>query len=348
MKSRLMNQIANPEFWKSLNTEKKLQESFSNEVSITVKEISYCLPTARETEALPFLELLGDQLIDLLDQERYLAFFDEICKNENLIEIFFEDLFQGTVDAVYKGKLYHEKKIVQTADIIFLKLVELSTNLLKLHPKGENFYVLNLVGRILDRRMEYYRNTGREAIQSYPFGELLRPDKNKKVWVEESIQEGMPIDCVRVTNGKKMWGRGIYLGGANSSFCRVRYQPDGSDGYLTNKHQELAPYKSRSIDWNWRTQIKVGDYLDVFTLTKKWMLARVLKVKKKKEFIYYAREKGKTSALFGKNNYHSNLDKNDSSDEDKYDYFNNEEDSEVPNKKEQKYEDSEEGFWGIN
>lgn len=335
MSSRLLKELANPNFWQSLRTDEKLRESFSREITQTVKDASYALPTARETEALPFLELLGDQLIDLLDKTNYLNFFEVVHDDEELMEMFFYDLFMGATDAVFKGKLYHEKKIVQTADIIFSKLVELTTNLLRNHAKGENFFVLRLLGNLLDRRMEYYRNTGRENLSSYPFGEMIRANSSKKVWVEESLYPGIRIDCIRGSNGKKIWTRGIYLGGSSSSFTRVRYESDGNENYLSNRYNDLAPFGSRSTDFEWRNSIKEGDYVDVVTMSKVWVLARVKEVRRKKIFIYYKQDQNKTSGLFGAGNKQSSIDNEEIAIEDKS----------SQDEEEQKYEDNEEGFW---
>ena len=333
MSFRLLKEIVNPEFWHTLLQDEKLRENFSREINQTVKDASYALPTARETEALPFLELLGDRLIDLLDQDNYLNFFEVLHRQEELLELFFYDLFSGTVDAVFKGKLYHEKKIVQSADIIFSKLVELCTNLLKNHEKGQNVFVLRLLGNLLDKRMEYYRNTGRESLSSYPFGEKIRTLNDKKVWVEEFLKPGMRIDCVRGANGKKLWTRGVLLGGS-TSFTRVRYESDGEENFLNDKYNELAPLGSRSEDFVWRNSRQVGDYVDVYNMTKSWVLGRVKEVRKKKIFIYYTKEQNKTSRLFG-----AGLNKEDQIDEESGITQDSLEE------KEQKYKDSEDGFW---
>lgn len=334
MSSRLLKEIANPNFWQSLRTDQKLRDSFSREVTQTVKDASYALPTARETEALPFLELLGDQLIDLLDKTNYLDFFEAIYDDEDLLEIFFYDLFMGATDAVFKGKLYHEKKIVQSADIIFSKLVELGTNLLRDHPHGENFFVLRLLGNLLDKRMEYYRNTGRENLASFPFGELVRANSKKKVWVEESLTQGIHVDCVRGSNGKKIWTRGIYLGGSSGSFTRVRYVSDGNENYLSNRYNDLAPFGTRSTDFDWRNSIQEGDYVDVLTMSKVWVLARVKKVKRKKIFIHYSTDQSKTTGLFGAGSKPGLNEETSAADE-----------KASQTTAEQIFTDTEEGFW---
>lgn len=335
MSSKLLKELANPNFWQSLRRDEKLRETFSREITQTVKDAGYALPTARETEALPFLELLGDKLIDLLDHTNYLDFYEAIHEDEELMEMFFYDLFMGATDAVFKGKLYHEKKIVQTADIIFSKLVEMTTNLLKNHPKGENFFVLRLLGNLLDRRMEYYRNTGRENLSSFPFGEMIRANNPKKVWVEESLYPGIRIDCIRGSNGKKIWTRGIYLGGSSSSFTRVRYESDGNENYLSNRYNDLAPFGSRSTDHEWRSSIKEGDYVDVLTMSKMWMLARVKQVKRKKIFIYYKQDQSKTTGLFGAGAKHNSVESEEIAIEDKS----------SQDEEEQIYVDNEDGFW---
>jgi hypothetical protein len=245
-----------------------------------------------------------------MDGTNYLDFFETIYEDEDLMEIFFYDLFIGCTDAVFKGKLYHEKKIVQTADIIFAKLVELTTNLLKNHPKGESFYVLRLLGNLLDRRMEYYRNTGRESLSTFPFGEMLRTENSKKVWVEESLCEGIRIDCIRATNGKKIWTRGIYLGGSSSSFTRVRYESDGTENYLSNRYNDLAPFGEKTKDFEWRNSIQKGDYIDVLTMSKSWVLARVKEVKKKKIFVPYRQDHNKGGGLFGAGNKQNSQEEN--------------------------------------
>jgi hypothetical protein len=336
MSSRLLKEIANPNFWESLKQDPKLKESFSREVNMTVKEAAYALPTARETEALPFMGLLGDQLIDLLDGNNFLNFYEAIYRDEDLMMIFFYDLFIGTTDAVFKGKLYHDKKIVQSADIIFSKLVELSTNLLKFHKEGENFYVLRLLGNLMDRRMEYYRNTGRETVSTFPFGEMLRTENSKKVWVEESLLPGMRIDCIRSTSGKKIWTRGVFLGGSSTSFTRVRYESDASENYLSNKYNELAPRGTKTQDFQWRESLVKGDYVDVLTVSKVWVLGRITKVQKKKIFIKYAQDHSKSSGLFGGTGANDNKMGKDEETMDE----------EGQDPLEPKYVDDETGFWG--
>jgi hypothetical protein len=278
-------QLSNLQFWKTLIDQEPFFDQFSKLVLHTVKETAFVLPTSKETAALPFLEILGDSLIDLLEQSKYLEIYQLIHPHRKIMVLVFIELFQGTVEAVFRGKLYNEKKIVQSADIIFIKLVELCSRLISSLPEAENEFVLSVLSTILDKQKDFYKNVGKESISTHPFGEPLFPSGDKKVWVEETLNEGMKVDCVRVKNGQKLWVRGLYLKGSSPAFCKVRYEADGTEGFLNNKYMEVAPLGTFTEDESWRDQLKEGDYIDLYSLNNKWGLAQIEKVERVKLFI---------------------------------------------------------------
>ena len=298
MTSKVLKRISDPAFWRELIEIPEAQEVFSKEISMMVRSMIFSLPTSRETDALPDLRMMAGQIIAILENSSHVEFYNTILANDNLMRLFFEELFGGVVGAVYRGKLYHEKKIVHVANVIFCKLVELCTRLLQDHPKGENPCVLALLAKIIDRRVDYYKNTGRETLSTHPFGEQLKATPQHRVWVQETLQPGDIVDALRSTQGHKIWTRAIYTSSnINSTFCRVRYLPDGQDGYLHNKFLDIAPKDTHSGDFEWRAEIKEGDFVDVFTISKKWVLARVREVKREVVYIDAADSGGK---LFSK------------------------------------------------
>ena len=273
----LIKEISNPHFWTVLIREKQYKQRLSIEINNTVREMAFALPTARESEVLPYLKIIGEQLAVFFKEQTFMEFFTEIVKEEEVTQMIFEDLFLGTVQALYKGKLYHNLKIVDAADVIFSRLVEGCTQLVICHAQGHDPYVLQLLSTLLDKNADYYKNTGRESMQAYPFGELLLADQQTKTWVDEELREHDLVDVAKSYSNLNIWSRGKRMH-CEGMLDKVRYSNDGSLGYLNRKYTELAPYKTRSLDFDWRQQLKEGEWVDLYTNDKEWTLGVILKV----------------------------------------------------------------------
>jgi hypothetical protein len=72
----------------------------------------------------------------------------------------------------------------------------------------------------------------------------------------------------------------------------------------------LAPFGEKTKDFEWRNSIQKGDYIDVLTMSKSWVLARVKEVKKKKIFVPYRQDHNKGGGLFGAGNKQNSQEEN--------------------------------------
>lgn len=114
-------------FSKDIRTELELEEwnhnfkkQIANEISSIQKSMN-CLPTLKEADALPDLLNVLQFSETLLSRDN---FFDLNLEADSASRNFIIDqLFSYVSYSVIKTKIYNDKKIIKTADSIFLNLV---------------------------------------------------------------------------------------------------------------------------------------------------------------------------------------------------------------------------------
>jgi ubiquitin carboxyl-terminal hydrolase 34 len=225
-------------------------ETFRLETIILVRKMSV-LPTAREAEALPELRLLRDVAENVKTNLR-----SHIGQHPTFEKYLVEESFAAVAIAVIKTKLYKDKEIIRVADSMFVHLVAWAT----LEYHASKIYFLNLLNVIIDKSADYYKTNGKEQLYSYPFGEPREPDP-KIVEFVNNLREGMEVDCIRHSGGKRIWTRGKICG-MEMNFIKIRYIGEYGENYIQHKYFEIAPKGSRETDIEWREGLKPGDLID--------------------------------------------------------------------------------------
>lgn len=114
------------------------------------------LPTLKEAEALPDLIFVLDLTKTLKEEKNY---FDSNFENDKASRNFIIDqLFTYVSYSVIKTKIYNEKKIIRTADLIFENLVEWATK----NIEEENIFLVKMLNVIINSHAEYYKTNGRD------------------------------------------------------------------------------------------------------------------------------------------------------------------------------------------
>jgi len=230
------------------------------------------LPTARESEALPELVLLREFSRFVLS-EKAVTVRAHWQANEKLEKLFFEDLFEPIAIDVIKARIYTNKEIIRTVDVLFSNLVAFATTQL---PRQKPYFN-SLINTIVDKSMEYYKTNGKEAvIHSCPFGEPLEPDSEIKKWVDD-LRPGTLVDCLKTYAGKKHWSR-AFIDNRDNMYLKVRFVGDIQEQYIHHRYYEISPLGSRETDFAWREELKAGDLIDYYSFKYDWALYRITKV----------------------------------------------------------------------
>lgn len=270
MSYRILEQIMSDGSLECLGAESSVDALVSEIRNIRKKMV--VLPTARESEALPELVLMRE-FSRILFTDKAVSLRAQWQANENLEKLFFEDLFEPVAIDVIKARIYTNKEIIRTVDVLFSNLVAFATTQLS----RQKPYFNSLINTIIDKSMEYYKTNGKEAvIHSYPFGEPLEPDPEIKKWVD-SLQTGTLVDCLKTYAGKKNWSR-AYIENRDNMYLKVRFVGDVQEQYIHHRYYEIAPLGTRETDFIWREEVKVGDLVDYYNFKYDWALYRVTKV----------------------------------------------------------------------
>lgn len=132
-----------------------LKRQIGNEIQIIQKSMNF-LPTLKEAEALPDLIFVLDLTKTLKEEKNY---FDSNFENDKASRNFIIDqLFTYVSYSVIKTKIYNEKKIIRTADLIFENLVEWATK----NIEEENIFLVKMLNVIINSHAEYYKTNGRD------------------------------------------------------------------------------------------------------------------------------------------------------------------------------------------
>jgi ubiquitin C-terminal hydrolase len=239
-----------------------------SEVKATRKKMAI-LPTVRESEALPELQLLA-RVAQVLARQALPAFHAALDTNPKLARLFYEDYLEGVAGDVIRARVYCNKEIVRVADEAFIALVAYCAQRLP-HETPALFALLNT---IIDKNADYYKSNGKEGnYLEWPFGEQLRPSESSVAWVA-GLKRGDAIDCMKSYGNRKCWSRAVY-DGPDGTLTRVRFLNESNFSYISNPEYEIAPVGSKSVDYEWREGLREGDQVDYFHYKSEWLLARV-------------------------------------------------------------------------
>lgn len=227
------------------------------------------LPTAREMEALSELTFLKD-MSAIMKSKNFQEVDEKISKNEKIEKLIFEDLFAGVCNDFLKTRIYTNKILVQTGDQMFTNLITFCTE--RIHQGRQSLFLI--INTILDKNLDFYKNNGREAnIVNCPFGTIIEPDPEMIHWIDK-LQVGTQIDAMRCYSSKQIWSRAIFES-QDYNYVRVRFYGETTSSYISNRYFDIRPFGSKSVDFDWRENLKKDDLIDYFNLKTGWILCRV-------------------------------------------------------------------------
>lgn len=267
-------------FFEELRSQKDLTDfpidsSISNTLRFETERICQkmeVLPTRKESEALPELRLLRDVAEGLA-----FRLAPHVHDHENFERFLAENVFGYVVQQIIKAKFYNDKEIVRVADAMFGYLVDWVGGL----AGSGRLHLLSLLNLIIDKDAEYYRSSAKETLTTQPFGEprLANP---KVIEFVESLAEGTKLDLLRSANGHKIWTRGVFIH-KEHNYLKVRFHGEANDSFVQNNYFEAAPLGKFSCDFEWRDQLKVGDFVDFDCGTSRtlWKLHVISEIKVK-------------------------------------------------------------------
>ena len=116
----------------------------------------------------------------------------------------------------------------------------------------------------------------------FPFGDKLGDHSQYEEWYSK-LAEGDKIDAVKFCKNetRAIWSRAVVLELLESK-AYVRFESEDSGIYHYKAIQlhpfSIAPYKQRSLDFEWRQQLKAGDLVDYYFGRRGWILYKVVDV----------------------------------------------------------------------
>merc|ERR1711976_745171 len=216
------------------------------------------LPTSREKEALPHLKVLNTLIESMTDNLNY-ELNKLIFKDDKLKELLVKNLFIYVSKEIIKTRVYNDKEIIRVADMIFMKLVKWSTKLIE----KEDIMIIELLNSIININAEYYQKNGLESCHLFPVGIKLEPSNNHKNWID-NLNINTKVDFLYSCSNKKSWTPGFIVDKDWNSF-KIRCAFDeNNNNYITNKYFEILPSGTKKDEYNWRFNLKVGDYVDYY------------------------------------------------------------------------------------
>lgn len=230
------------------------------------------LPTIRESEALPELQLLH-RVAQTLATKKTLQLTKILADSSRLSRLFYEDYLEGVCGDIIRARAYCNKEIVKVADQIFSSLVIYAAG----RAADEIPALYALLNTIIDKNADYYKTNGKESnFMEWPFGEQLQASGNMVQWLTD-LKKGDVVDCVKSFSSRKSWSRAVY-DGMDGTMARVRFVNESNYSFIANPEFEMAPAGTKSTDYDWREGLKVGDLVDYFHYKSEWILARVEKM----------------------------------------------------------------------
>jgi ubiquitin C-terminal hydrolase len=237
--------------------------------SRAIKKKMSLLPTARELEALPELKLL-EELSAVLLSDAFRKAEAQLAASDKIERAIFDDVFGAVCNDFFKTRIYTNPALVTTGVQIATNLVEFCTARLDACRP----LIFGLLNNILDKNQEFYKNNGREAnVANWAFGELSQVDQSNAKFVD-SLKKGDLIDCVRTISNKQLWTRAVF-DSHDGTYTRVRFLGEGSYAYIINPDFDIRPFGTKSIDYDWREGLNVGDFVDYYNYKTGWVLAKV-------------------------------------------------------------------------
>jgi CTP:phosphocholine cytidylyltransferase-like protein len=142
---------------------------------------------------------------------------------------------------------------------------------------------IRAVDQVLTPEKTCYYSNNNMRVNEYaaPFGENLCVDSNYDDWAE-SLKVGDKVDAIKaqsaLTDAKMIWSRGVVTG-VRPYYVTVAFygenQTSLTDKFIKKTPYNLNKYGTRSVDFEWRENLKEGDTFDLYLGKRGWMLFTV-------------------------------------------------------------------------
>ena len=133
------------------------------------------------------------------------------------------------------------------------------------------------------KKQFYTSNVAKCDPSFFPFGDKLGSHSEYEEW-SSKLAEGCKIDAVKFckNEARAIWSRAVILEVLESK-AYVRFENEDSGVYHYKAVQlnpfSISPYKHRSIDFDWRQQLKKDDLVDYYFGSRKgWILYKIVDV----------------------------------------------------------------------
>ena len=181
---------------------------------------------------------------------------------------------------IFKVSIFPNASVLE-GTALFLELHLLLT--LRVVQRGYSSYLKYPEYILSSSRRQFYNSNSSKVDQLwYPFGDHLGEHADFSAWVK-TLQVGDKIDAVKYCKHehRAIWSRATIL---EVSLHKVLIQFVGEHSKIYhNRTLDLTPFLinqlgSRSLDWDWRENLKHGDQVDVFFGRKGWLLLEVKEI----------------------------------------------------------------------
>lgn len=239
----------------------------------------YQLNPNNEEETIPDCNQILQLLRELNQHPNYNEYFgDPAIKN-----YFFKEFFLNNAKYLIATKNFRNphvldlsNKILEEIALFWIKAIDED------HPK-----LAEAVKNIFDPERAYFKiNDQEDIITGIVPSFLAAPSEEHLAWIQ-SLKEGDNIDCVKMEGQyKKMCWSHAQVVAVSDTHITISYfdEKDELNKELskTANANEIAPYKKRCTDYEWRENLNDGDEVDASDTSNVWYNATVLRTRIRK------------------------------------------------------------------
>ncbi|KAL4448730.1 hypothetical protein ABPG74_012819 [Tetrahymena malaccensis] len=239
---------------------------------LEVKEKAERLVIGYESKFMPILKKTIN-LLDLIIEAGLKSF------NAQQITFFIDEILFTVVKNIIEHKEYQTEENYLIAEQIIIKTLDLINQSIQLDiPK-----LSEILAYIFNTQRSFYSKTillKSPPQPDYPLGYEFDRDEIRRQW-EQNLKIGDIIDCIKFEcyQKRQSWSRAV-IERIDDTSVSVRYLNDQVDDRIfTKSSYQIASLGSKSLDFEWREQLKVGDEVDFVDTYNIWRNATILDIK---------------------------------------------------------------------
>ncbi|EAS02785.2 ubiquitin carboxy-terminal hydrolase (macronuclear) [Tetrahymena thermophila SB210] len=247
-------------------------KSLEKNIWLEVKEKAERLVIGYESNFMPIIKKTIN-LLDLMIEASLQSF------NSQQITFFIDEILFTVVKNIIEHKEYQTEENYLIAEQIIIKTLVLINQSIQLDiPKLSEIFAY-----IFNTQRSLYSKTIllKSPPQSdYPLGYEFDRDENRRQW-EQNLKIGDIIDCIKFEcyQKRQSWSRAL-IERIDDTSVSVKYLNDQVDDRIfTKSSYQIAPLGTKSLDFEWREQLKVGDEVDFVDSYNIWRNATILEIK---------------------------------------------------------------------